>query len=68
MDAIYSEQLTLPLNKSKTKILPWKVALRRETAFRMRSRCHHTGLLKKKYTLSKIYFTSTIERMATRYI
>jgi hypothetical protein len=28
----------------------------------------YTGLFKKKYTLSKIYFASTIEHMATCYI
>jgi hypothetical protein len=28
----------------------------------------YTGLFKKKYTLSKIYFTSTTENMATCYI
>jgi hypothetical protein len=30
--------------------------------------CENTGLLKKKYILPKIYFTSTIEHMVTCYI
>jgi hypothetical protein len=29
---------------------------------------NNTGLFKKKYTLSKIYFTSTVEHMAMCYI
>jgi hypothetical protein len=64
-----SDYKTVPQNPGFRERLKGFRGLRYEhKTVEIRFHSNFTGLFKKKYTLSKIYFTSTIEHMAKCYI